>query len=141
MTPPYPGDKTSPTLDDIATIAEAALDTIPPLLRRHTVDLVIAVRELCDEEIGRDMGLTSPFELLGLYHGRSLDQKSLHDVVQDVDRIYLYRRALLDFWAESGETLEAIVRNVIIHEVGHHFGLSDDDMDALEQSAADPQTL
>lgn len=136
MTRFYPGNKTAPTLDDFATIAEAALDTIPPNLKAHTGDLVIAVLELCDEEVERNMGLASPFELLGLYHGQPLDQKSTHDVVQDVDRIYLYRRAILDFWAESDETLEAIVRNVIIHEVGHHFGLSDDDMEALEESAS-----
>jgi predicted Zn-dependent protease with MMP-like domain len=131
--PPFPADCRSPGLDEIAAIAESAIATIPAELAAHTKGLVIAVEEICDEQTERDMELASPFELLGLYHGRSLDQKSALDVVQDVDRIFLYRRAILDFWAETGETLSDIVRNVIIHEIGHHFGLSDDDMEALER--------
>ena len=109
--------------------------TIPPELAAHTRDLVIAVEDLCDSDTEREMELESPFDLLGLYHGRPLSTKSNLEVVQDVDRIFLYRRAILDFWVECGEPLEDIVRNVIIHEIGHHFGLSDDDMDALEASA------
>ena len=131
--PNFFGDKNAPSLDDIATIAEAALATIPAQLAAHTTDLVIAVEELCDGQIERQMGLDSPYELLGLYHGRPLDRKSNFDVVQDVDRIFLYRQAVLLFWAESDETLEDIVRNLMIHEIGHHFGLSDEDMEALEE--------
>lgn len=133
---PARGSETAPTLDDIAAIAEAALATVPHELLRHTDAIAIGIEELCDEQTERDMGLDSPLELLGLYHGRSLDQRSTFDVVEDVDRITLYRTALLYYWIENGETLEAIVRNVIIHEVGHHFGLSDDDMERLEQAAA-----
>ncbi|MCZ6604051.1 MAG: metallopeptidase family protein [Alphaproteobacteria bacterium] len=132
--PRTPGHVRAPSLDKIAAIAEAALADIPIHLRHHTTDIVIAVEELCTPEIERDMELDSPFELLGLYQGRSLDSKSSVDVIDDLDRIMLYRRAILDFWSESGETLEDIVRNVMIHEIGHHFGLSDDDMEALENA-------
>lgn len=130
--PTFFGNKSAPSLDDIAAIAEAALATIPAQLAAHTADLVIGVEELCDGQIERQMGLDSPYELLGLYQGRPLDRKSNFDVVQDVDRIFLYRQAVLLFWAESDETLEDIVRNLMIHEIGHHFGLSDEDMEALE---------
>jgi predicted Zn-dependent protease with MMP-like domain len=78
------------------------------------------------------MELSSPFDLLGLYRGTSLRNKSVHDVRQDVDMIHLYRRSLLDYWAENDVTLYDLVRNTIIHEVGHHFGLNDDDMERLE---------
>ncbi len=78
------------------------------------------------------MELDSPFDLLGLYHGVSLDQKSVSDAPEDVDRIFLYRRPLLDYWCETGEDFEAIIHNTLIHEIGHHFGFSDDDMDHLE---------
>ena len=134
--PAPPGALNSPSLDDIAEIAKAAIATIPANLAAYTKGLVIAVEELCDEETERDMDLASPFDLLGLYHGRSLDRQSTLDVVHDVDRIFLYRRAILDYWVDSGETLEAIVRNVMIHEIGHHFGLSDEDMEAIEDQAA-----
>ena len=77
----------------------------------------------------------NPFELLGLYHGVDLTRKSVLDIPGQVDMIFLYRRPLLEFWAESGESLGGIVRHVLIHEIGHHFGLSDEDMDAIEQSA------
>ena len=78
------------------------------------------------------MDLESPFDLLGLYRGVSLDRKSVMASASDVDMIFLYRRAILDFWCETGEDLGRIVRHVLIHEVGHHFGLSDDDMDRIE---------
>jgi predicted Zn-dependent protease with MMP-like domain len=81
------------------------------------------------------MEIDDAFGLLGLYHGVSLDQRRTHDVPQDVDRIFLYRRPILDYWCESGESLEHVVRHVLIHEIGHHFGFSDDDMHAIEESA------
>ena len=78
------------------------------------------------------MELESPFDILGLYVGVSLDQKSLSDTPSDIDRIYLYRRPILDYWCETEEDLYHLVRHVLIHEIGHHFGFSDDDMDQIE---------
>ena len=123
---------TPPSLADIETLADAAWRVIPERLRRHAEDVVIRVVDFPDEDICRDMKLHSPFDLLGLYHGVSLDQKSVGDAPEDVDRIYLYRRPLLDLWCEGGDSLEDIVHNTIVHEIGHHFGLSDEHMDRLE---------
>lgn len=121
-----------PTIADIHIIAKRALEGIPQDLRRHLRDIVVVVEEFPDSEIETEMDLKSPFDLLGLYQGISLDRKSVSDAPQDVDRIFLYRRPLLDYWCETGEDLEAIIRNTLIHEVGHHFGFSDDDMEHLE---------
>ena len=127
----------APTAADIEALARDALEDIPAELRRRVRGIAILVEEFPDEETERAMGLESPFELLGLYHGVSLDHKSVIDAPEDVDRVFLYRRPLLDYWCETGETLEAIVRNTLVHEIGHHFGLSDDDMEALESGDDD----
>ena len=127
----------APTAADIEALARAALEDIPAELRRRVQGIAILVEDFPDAATERAMGLESPFELLGLYHGVSLDHKSVADAPEDVDRIFLYRRPLLDYWCETGETLEAIVRNTLIHEIGHHFGLSDDDMEALESGDDD----
>ena len=127
----------APTAADIEALARAALEDIPEGLRRRVRGIAILVEEFPDAATEQAMGLESPFELLGLYHGVSLDQKSVSDAPEDVDRVFLYRRPLLDYWCETGETLEAIVRNTLIHEIGHHFGLSDDDMEALESGDDD----
>ena len=121
-----------PTLDDLEAIGRAALKTVPHELRRHVRNVVIRVEEFPDEETEAEMGLESPFDLLGLYRGVSLHRKSTLATPQDVDMIFLYRRPILDYWCETGEDLSALVRNVLIHEIGHHFGLSDDDMERLE---------
>jgi predicted Zn-dependent protease with MMP-like domain len=121
-----------PSNADIHVIAKRALAGIPQSLRRHVQDVVILIEDFPDAEIEAEMGLESPYDLLGLYHGVSLDKKSVSDAPEDVDRIFLYRRPLLDYWCETGEDLEAIVRNTLIHEIGHHFGFSDDDMEHLE---------
>ena len=127
----------APTAADIEALARDALEDIPAELRRRVQGIAILVEEFPDQETERAMGLESPFELLGLYHGVSLDHKSVIDAPEDVDRVFLYRRPLLDYWCETGETLEAIVRNTLVHEIGHHFGLSDDDMEALESGDDD----
>ena len=127
-----PNAGAAPTAADIEALARAALEDIPAELRRRVQGIAILVEEFPDQATERAMGLESPFELLGLYHGVSLDQKSVSDAPEDVDRVFLYRRPLLEYWCETGETLEAIVRNTLIHEIGHHFGLSDDDMETLE---------
>lgn len=130
MTIPY---STPPDLADLEAMARQALQSIPDDLRSKITDVVIRIDEFPDTEIQRDMGLQNPFELLGLYRGVPLDAKSVSDAPQDIDTIYLFRRPLLDYWCETGEDLAHLVRHVLIHEIGHHFGFSDDDMVRLEQ--------
>ena len=126
----------APTIADIESLADEALQTIPPELLRFVGNVVIHVEDFPDEETEREMGLDSPFDLLGLYRGVGLAHKSVSATPSDLDMIYLYRRPLLDYWCETGEDLAHLVRHVLIHEIGHHFGLSDDDMEAIE--AAEP---
>ncbi len=124
-----------PSLADIEELARRALATIPRRLKVHLGPVVIRVEEFPDEETEEAMGLESPFDILGLYRGVALPHKSVSDPRPDLDMIFLYRRALLDYWCETGQPLFDIVRHVLIHEIGHHFGLSDDDMEAIEAQA------
>jgi predicted Zn-dependent protease with MMP-like domain len=126
----------APTLDDIEAIAAEAFATIPDDLAKHVADVAIYVTDFPDDETMEALDLESPFDLLGLYQGISLDQKSVADSFTEIDRIYLYRRPLLDYWCETGEDLYHVVRHVLIHEIGHHFGFSDDDMEAIEARSA-----
>jgi predicted Zn-dependent protease with MMP-like domain len=126
---------TAPTLVDIEAIARVELARLPEPFRSHVRDVVIRVEDFCDAEIEDEMGLDTPFDLLGLYQGVSLSQKSVVDVPHDLDRIFLYRRPILDYWCETGEALDHVVRHVLIHEIGHHLGFSDDDMERIEESA------
>jgi predicted Zn-dependent protease with MMP-like domain len=95
---------------------------------------VIRVEEFPDEETEAAMGLESPFDILGLYRGVALPRKSVSDPLPDLDMIFLYRRPILDYWCETGEDLGHLVRHVLIHEIGHHFGFSDEDMEEIEAS-------
>ncbi|HEX6979772.1 MAG TPA: metallopeptidase family protein [Alphaproteobacteria bacterium] len=126
-----------PTLADIERLAYDALKTIPDELRRHVRNVVIRVEEFPDEETEQEMNLESPFDLLGLYRGVDLIHKSVTDPNAMPDMVFLYRRPLLDYWCESGEDLAHIVRHVLIHEIGHHFGFSDADMSAIEAQSFD----
>jgi len=121
-----------PDLADIEALARGALGTIPDVLRSKVADVVIRVDDFPDTATQQDMGLQSPFELLGLYRGVPLNEKSVADTPQAVDTIFLYRRPLLDYWCETGEALTILVRHVLIHEIGHHFGFSDADMERLD---------
>lgn len=121
-----------PTLQDIEAMAVEAFDTIPEELRVQTGDVVFRIEDFPDEETCREMDLDSPFELLGLYHGIPFGEKGTLTVVQQPDMIFLYRRPILDYWCETGEDLQEIVRHVLIHEIGHHFGFSDEDMERIE---------
>lgn len=123
----------APSLDDIELIAREAMQTIPEELLRLTIDVIVHVTEFPDEETERAMELASPFDLLGLYQGIPIGEKDAGGTPHDVDRIFLYRRPLLDYWCETGEELTHLVRHVMIHEIGHHFGLSDEDMDRIER--------
>lgn len=124
---------TPPDADEIAALAERALHAIPGRLRRHIDNLAIAVEEEADEEILAEMGLESPWELSGLYHGTPLDERSVSDIARGPDLITLYRLPILLEWLEEGEDLYRLVRNVLIHEVAHHFGFSDPEIEALER--------
>ena len=105
-------------------------------------DVVIRVEDFPTEEVLRELKLESPFDLMGLYHGVSLDKKSVMDLPRGPDMVFLYRRPLLDYWAEGDETLGHLVTHVLVHEIGHHFGLSDADMDAHRdhRSAIEPHS-
>ena len=127
-----------PTLADIEAIAEAAYAGIPRELKKHVDNVVIRVVDFPDEETMDEMGCETEFDLLGLYRGVDLSRKSVSDVITDIDMIFLYRRPLLDYWCETSEDLTHLVRHVLIHEIGHHFGLSDDDMERIEAEADRP---
>jgi predicted Zn-dependent protease with MMP-like domain len=129
------GAQTAPSLADIEVLAYEGLATIPEELRRHVGDVVIRVEDFPDDEVAAEMELESPFDLLGLYQGVSLDHRSISDTRSSLDMIFLYRRPILDYWCETGETLPRLVRHVLIHEIGHHFGLSDEDMARIEDEA------
>lgn len=124
----------APSLADIEALAQRALATIPRELKREFGPLVIRVEEFPDEETEAAMELDSPFDILGLYRGVALPHKSVADPRADIDMVFLYRRPILDYWCESGEDLGEIVRHVLIHEIGHHFGFSDEDMERIEES-------
>ncbi|MBM3554723.1 MAG: metallopeptidase family protein [Alphaproteobacteria bacterium] len=113
-------------------MAREEFKTLPEELARHVKDVVILVEEFPDEETEKAMELETPFDILGLYQGIALPHQSVGDQRRDVDRILLYRRPILDYWCETGEDLGDIIRNTLIHEIGHHFGFSDADMDRLE---------
>ena len=126
---------TPPTIADLEAVAREAFAGVPGQLRRFVQNVAIRVEDFPDDETLEDLECDSPFDLLGLYRGVDLTQKSVLDTPEDIDRIYLYRRPILDYWCETGEDLTHIVRHVLIHEIGHHFGLSDDDMERIEAEA------
>jgi predicted Zn-dependent protease with MMP-like domain len=115
-------------------------DLLPAQFAEHLGDIVFAVEEYADDETLAALGLEHPLDLSGLYHGRPLGEKSSMDSGTMPDRIVLYRRAILEEWIETGVRLDDLVAHVTIHEIGHHFGLSDDDMHALEDAAEDRAT-
>lgn len=125
----------APSLADIEALAADAWASIPEEFRKRCNNLVIQVEDFPTGEALDALGIESPFDLMGLYQGVSLDRKSVMDAAPGQDLVYLYRRPMLDFWAEEELTLGELVTHVLIHEIGHHFGLSDEDMEALEAKA------
>lgn len=124
----------APSLDDIEAIARTAFETLPEAFRNLVTGIVFRVDDFPDTDTEREMGLQSPFELMGLYSGVPVGEKDA-GLQTAPDMIFLYRRPLLDYWCETEEDLIHLVRHVLIHEIGHHFGLSDDDMERLEADA------
>lgn len=122
-----------PSADDIADLAERAFAAIPKQLAEHVRGVGISVAEMPDDETLDDLGIESGWDLTGLYRGTPLTERSVSDVVHQPDLIFLYRQPILLEWIETGEHLFRLVRNVLVHEIAHHFGFSDADIEALER--------
>lgn len=125
----------APSLADIERLAQAAVERLPELFRAHLASVILKVEDFPDATVMAEMELETAWDLLGLYWGRHVGMKGDVPTGALPDMIFLYRRPLLDVWAEGEETLEGLVTHVLVHEVGHHFGLSDEAMDAIEASA------
>ncbi len=134
MSTPPQSDDIRPSARDIETIAAAVYARLPERFKASIKDIVFRVEEFPDDEICAEFDLETPFDLLGLYQGLSLDRQSVSDMGGEVDMIFLYRRPIIDYWQDEGGDLERIVQHVLIHEIGHHFGFSDADMEAIEAS-------
>jgi predicted Zn-dependent protease with MMP-like domain len=124
--------KFAPTLDEIADLAEQALQTLPLQFRRAIEGVALSVDEFADDETLDEMAIEDPFELTGLYRGVPIGIADSAGPLHDVNRIFLYRRPILDEWCATGVELAHLVRHVLIHEIGHHLGLSDDDIHRIE---------
>jgi predicted Zn-dependent protease with MMP-like domain len=127
----------APSLADLEILAGDVFRLLPPHFRALCAEVVIQVDDFPTEEVLDHMGAESEFDLLGLFQGVGLPFRAESAPVQMPNMIWLYRRPILDYWAEHDETLGAIVKHVLIHEIGHHFGLSDADMEAIEASSED----
>jgi predicted Zn-dependent protease with MMP-like domain len=127
----------APSLVELEILAGDVFQRLPRRFRDLCADVVIQVDDFPSDEVLDQMGAESEFDLLGLFQGVGLPFRAESAPVQMPNMIWLYRRAILDYWAEHDETLGAIVKHVLVHEIGHHFGLSDDDMEAIEASADD----
>jgi predicted Zn-dependent protease with MMP-like domain len=123
---------TAPTLADVEALAIAAFARLPAEFRALCRDLVIQVDDFPTDEVLDRMEAESEFDLLGLFQGVGLPFRSEAVSGQMPNMIWLYRRPILDYWAEHEETLGAIITHVLVHEIGHHFGFSDDDIARIE---------
>ena len=123
---------TPPSADDIADLADRAFAAIPERLARHVRSVGISVEEMPDDETLDELGIGSAWDLTGLYRGTPLTERSLDAVAPQPDLIFLYRQPILLEWIETGENLYRLVRNVLVHEIAHHFGFSDADIGAIE---------
>lgn len=125
----------APTAEQIEALARGVLGRLPDPFAAHLADIVLIVEEFADEETLAELEIDDPFGLTGLYHGQPVGAKSSTQSGTLPDRIHLFRRPILDEWCDTGVDLKALITHVVVHEVGHHFGLSDDDMHALEAQA------
>lgn len=125
-----------PSADEIEAIARRVLESFPPPFATSIGDVVLLVEDFADDETLREMGIDDPFELSGIYEGIPLTERSVDQSGTLPETIRLFRRPIVDEWADGTDTLEHLVAHVLIHEVGHHFGFSDEDMHALEDGIA-----
>lgn len=125
-------DRYAPSLSEFESLAIDAYANLPEGFRSHTGDVAIIVADFPEDDVFEDMGLETPFDLLGLFEGRGLTERFTMETGELANRVILYRRPILDYWAENDETLGDIITHVLIHEIGHHFGLSDEDMERIE---------
>jgi predicted Zn-dependent protease with MMP-like domain len=125
-----------PSAEEIEAIARQVLERLPQPFAASLGEIVLKVDDFAEEALLREMGIEDPFELSGLYEGVPLTERSVEQSGTLPERVFLYRRPILDEWADGGHSLEHLVAHVLIHEIGHHFGLSDEDIHRLEDSAA-----
>jgi predicted Zn-dependent protease with MMP-like domain len=136
MTVPNWTAAAAPSLDDLAILARAAFDALPAEVRVAAGEVVFRVDDFPDDDMLAELGIEDPFELTGLYQGVDRVRRSVFDPSPEASRVFLFRRPILDEWAERGDvTLGELISHILVHEIGHHFGLSDDDIDALEAQA------
>ncbi len=131
------GQTCAPDAAAIEKLAEAAIARLPAAFRAHLTNVVLRIEDFADDDVLTEMGIEDPFELSGLYSGRPMSEESSWVSGELPPMIHLYRRPLLDEWVETGVPLEALITHVIVHEIGHHFGFSDADMHAIEESGED----
>ncbi|MFD3265227.1 metallopeptidase family protein [Phenylobacterium ferrooxidans] len=134
MSSPPDASALAPSLDDLAALAEAAFAALPDDFRKMTGDVIFRVDEFAGRDVLDELGIEDAFELTGLYQGVDIGRRTVFDPSPQPSMIFLYRRAILDEWVDRGDvTLAELVSHVLVHEIGHHFGLSDDDIDAIER--------
>jgi predicted Zn-dependent protease with MMP-like domain len=123
----------APSLDDFEAMADEAFKALPESFRKLCGEVIIRIEDFPDEDVIEAMELETPFDILGLFHGQGMTEAgATPDSGQHPNMIWLYRRPILDYWAENEETLGAVITHVLVHEIGHHFGLSDADMEKIE---------
>jgi predicted Zn-dependent protease with MMP-like domain len=126
----------APSLEDLEALAVGSYATLPADFRKLTGDILFRVAEFPENDVLDDLGVESEFDILGLFQGIGMAHgAAVAETGRMPNMIWLYRRPILDYWAEHQESLGTIVTHVLVHEIGHHFGLSDDDMDAIEEAA------
>jgi predicted Zn-dependent protease with MMP-like domain len=131
------GPKNAPSLAEMERLAESAFAKLPETFIRLCGGLVFQVVDFPDDETLDEMRAESEFDLLGLFRGQGLAQRgALQETGATPNMIWLYRRPILDFWCDGEDTLGEIVTHVLVHEIGHHFGLSDEDIEAIEEAAS-----
>ncbi len=124
-----------PSLDDLEGLARAAFDGLPAEFRALTGNIVFAIQDFPEREVLAGLGMTSGYQLLGLFHGVPYAVHAANMAGPEPTRIFLYRKPILRFWQNSDDSLQDIVRHVLIHEIGHHFGFSDADMEKIDAAA------